>query len=52
MQKKKKKKVVVDSIVRKLGQAPEVIKLFMLNSVEHEILNAHEYENIKKFSFF
>ena len=31
----------------------EVIKLFfMLNSVEHEILNAHKYENIKNFSFF
>ena len=28
---------------------PEVIKLFML---EHEILNAHNYKNIKKFSFF
>ena len=25
---------------------------FMLNSVEHEILNAHKYKNIKKFSFF
>ena len=24
----------------------------MLNSVEHEILNAHNYKNIKKFSFF
>ena len=24
---------------------------FMLNSVEHEILNAHKYKNIKKFSF-
>ena len=24
----------------------------MLNSVEHEILNAHKYKNIKKFSFF
>ena len=23
----------------------------MLNSVEHEILNAHKYENIKKFGF-
>ena len=23
----------------------------MLNSVEHEILNAHKYKNIKKFSF-
>ena len=25
---------------------------FLLNSVEHEILNAHKYKNIKKFSFF
>ena len=25
---------------------------FMLNSVEHEISNAHKYKNIKKFSFF
>ena len=25
---------------------------FMLSSVEHEILNAHRYKNIKKFSFF
>ena len=25
---------------------------FILNSVEHEILNAHKYENIKKFSIF
>ena len=25
---------------------------FMLNSVEHEILNAHKYKNIKKFSLF
>ena len=32
---------------------PEVIKLFfMLNSFEHEILNAHKYKNIKKFSCF
>ena len=31
---------------------PEVIKLFMLNSVEHEILNTYKYKNIKKFSFF
>ena len=31
----------------------EVIKLFfMLNSAEREILNAHKYKNIKKFSFF
>ena len=25
---------------------------FMLNSVEHEILNAHKYKNVKKFSVF
>ena len=32
---------------------PEFIKLFlMLNSVEHEILNAHKSKNIKKLSFF
>ena len=24
----------------------------MLNSAEHDILNAHKYKNIKKFSFF
>ena len=26
--------------------------LFMLKSVEHELLNAHKSKNIKKFSFF
>ena len=25
---------------------------FVLNSVEHEILNAHKYKDIKKFGFF
>ena len=25
---------------------------FMLNSAEHEILNAHKYKNIKEFSIF
>ena len=25
---------------------------FMLNSVEHKILNAHKYKNINKFSIF
>ena len=25
---------------------------FVLNSIEHEILNAHKYKNIKKFGFF
>ena len=27
-------------------------KKFILNSAEHEILNAHKYTNIKKFSIF
>ena len=32
---------------------PEVLKLlFMLNSVDHEILNAPKYKDIKKFGFF
>ena len=39
---------------------PDVIKLFScstqlsmkLNSVEHEILNAHTHKNIKKFGLF
>ena len=31
--------------------APGYKTLFMLSSAEHEILNAHEYKNIKKFSF-
>ena len=30
----------------------EVIKKFMHNSAEHGTLNAHKYENIKKFSIF
>ena len=36
--------------LRQLG--PKVIKNFKLNSSEHEILNAHKYKNIKKFSSF
>ena len=31
---------------------PEVIKIFMLNSAEHEISNALKYKNIKKFRVF
>ena len=32
---------------------PDGIKpfFFMLNSLEHEILNAHKYKNIKKIGF-
>ena len=43
------------SIGRRLGFStwPRGYKtVFMLNSIEHEILNAHKYKNIKKFSFF
>ena len=36
------------SLVKTL--VPEAIKNFMLNSAEHEFLNAHRYKNIKKFS--
>ena len=36
-----------------MKSGPEVIKLFsMLNSVEHEILNADKYKNIKKLCIF
>ena len=41
--------------IQKEIPGPEVIKLFsffVLNSVEHEILNAHKYKNIKKFGLF
>ena len=35
------------------AHGPEVIKLFfVLNSVEHKMLKAHKYKNIKKFSTF
>ena len=29
-----------------------LLKIFMLSSAEHEILNAHKYKNIKKFGIF
>ena len=31
---------------------PRLQNIFMLNSAEHEIFNAHQYKNIKHFSFF
>ena len=41
------------SVHDNLKPGPEVVKLFfMLNSVEHEILNAHKYKNMKKFGIF
>ena len=36
----------------KVKPGSEVIKLFMLNSVEHDLLNAHKYKDIKKFGYF
>ena len=30
---------------------PAIILFFMFNSAEHEILSAHKYRHIKKFSF-
>ena len=30
----------------------DYITFFMLNSAEHEILNAYKYKNIEKFGFF
>ena len=37
----------------KMKAGPEVIQVFfMLSSAENEILNAHKYKNINKFSFF
>ena len=36
-----------------LKSRPDVIKLFLiLNIAEHEILNAHKFKNLKKFSIF
>ena len=35
-----------------VSYGPEVIKHFMLNSAEHEIVNAQKYNNIKNSTFF
>ena len=34
-----------------IRSGPEAIKIFMLNSAEHEILNAHKYKNAKTKKF-
>ena len=39
-------------IIETEESGPEVIKLLMLNSGAHKVLNAHKYQNIKKFSIF
>ena len=33
-------------------KVPRLYIFFMLNSAEHEISNAHKYDNIQKFCFF
>ena len=39
--------------VQRIRTMPRGYKtLFMLSSIEHEILNAHKYKNIKKFGVF
>ena len=39
--------------IKTRSSGPRGYKTFlMLISVEHEILNAHRYKNIKKFGFF
>ena len=45
---------LAEPVSRVSGQArPRGYKtFFVLNSVEHEILNAHKYKNIKKFGLF
>ena len=35
-----------------MNLAPRLQNFFRANSVEHEILNAHKYENVKKFGLF
>ena len=40
--------LLLSSLVRNMGSGPEVIKTFH----EHEILNAYNYKNIKKFGIF
>ena len=51
--KKKKWHIHLDKFACEKCIRPHDYKTFsMLNSAEHEILNAHKYINIKKFSFF
>ena len=41
------------ALSKRFNSGPEVIKPFsVFNSVEHGILNAHLYKNIKKFGLF
>ena len=42
----------VEKVPVKLNWGLDYKTFFMLISAGHEILNAHKYKNIKKFSFF
>ena len=45
--------VMFGIVLEKEQTRPRGYKTFsMLNSAEHEILNAHKYKNVKNFSFF
>ena len=46
--------ILWSDVIEETGEAGEIWvqgykTFFMLNSVEHKILNAHKYKNIKKF---
>ena len=43
--------VAQQQMCERLDRARGYKTFFMLNSVKHEILKAHKYKNIKKFSF-
>ena len=48
-----KDRTFTQSCIEELITRPRGYKIFfMLNSIEHEILNAHKYKNIKKFGIF
>ena len=42
----------VEILVRQYDLGRGYKLFFMLNSAEHEILNAHKYDKVKKFSIF
>ena len=44
--------ILHSSLRRKVNRPRGYKTFFVLNSVEHEILNAHKYKNIKKFGIF
>ena len=46
------RKMADGCLPKKKRNRPEIIKMFHAHAAQHEILNPHEYKNIKKFSFF